>query len=105
MKKILELSTSTVGGAIVMFILNILLGDRAPWFVERLHASAKDVFELSLNVNEIFDQRSKPDDLNPTQYHVDIPRRFYLRLPSQQWSVSVRDPGELEQTLDAPVLA
>ncbi len=107
MKKVFALSTSTVSGALVMLLFTVLLGDKAPWFVEKLRTSVKQVYSLTLNVDDIFDDQSSANKIDPDKHHLDRSHYFYLRLPSKDWNVSVRDPGEFLKGLsvaDVPFL-
>lgn len=107
MRKVFALSTSTVCGALVMLLFTVLLGDEAPWFVERLHASVEKVYSLTLDVDDIFDDKSSANTIDPDKYHLDGSHYFYLRLPSKDWNVSMRDPGEFLKDLsvaDVPFL-
>ena len=101
MRTVFALSTSTVSGALVMLFLTALLGDKAPWFIEKLHASVKQVYSISLNVENIFEDRSSANTIDQDKHHFDSSRSFYLRLPSKDWSVSVRDPGEFLKGISA----
>lgn len=94
MKKTLEISTGTVGGALLVLIASMLLGEKAPWIFDKLTASTQGVYSLSLNADDIFDEDSEWQDLDPKRYHIDAAHKFYLRFPSRDWSVSVQDPGK-----------
>jgi len=107
MRKVFALSTSTVSGALVMLLFTVLLGDKAPWFVEKLRASVEQVYSLTLNADDIFDDQSSANTIDPEKHHIDGIHYFYLRLPSKDWNVSVRDPGEFLKDLsvaDVPIL-
>lgn len=107
MRKVFALSTSTVSGALVMLLFTVLLGDKVPWFVEKLHASVEQIYSLTLNVDDIFDDQSSANTIDPDKHHLDGSHYFYLRLPSKDWNVSVRDPGEFLKDLsvaDVPFL-
>jgi hypothetical protein len=68
--RVLTLSTSTLGGAILMALVSMALGDKAPWFIERLSASVSDIQSISLNVNEIFVKKSVTE-IDPQKYYID----------------------------------
>jgi hypothetical protein len=88
-------STGTLGGAIVMLVLNMLLGDEAPWFVEKLSASVKNIYSISLNVEDVFDRNNPISEIDQNQYYVDSQRNFYLAKPSvSNWTIEVSNPGQ-----------
>ena len=46
----------TVGGAILMLLVTMLAGERAPWIVEKLSAAKGSNTSMSLSVDQIFDR-------------------------------------------------
>lgn len=101
MKKLFAVSTSTLGGAVLMLILSTALGDKAPWFVERLYASAGEVYALSLNVEDIFAASRSSDELSDSKYYIDRLRNFYIELPPEDWDITTTDPGDFLRGLSA----
>ncbi len=88
------LSTGTLGGAIIIIIFNILLGEKAPWFVERLSAQVKDIYSIRVNVENIFDKKHQIGEIDSDTYHVDSERKFYLKKPpTDLWEVEFSNPG------------
>jgi hypothetical protein len=74
----------------------MILGDKAPWFVEKLSASVKDVYSISLDVDEIFDRKHHIKDIDPTVYYIDLQRKLYLnKTPSELWQIETHNPGQL----------
>lgn len=107
MRKFFALSTSTLSGALVIVLLTVLLGDKVPWFIEKLHSSYAQVYSITVNVDDIFDDKSSANTIDLDKYHLDGSHYFYLRLPSEDWNVSMRDPGEFLKGLsvaDIPFL-
>ena len=107
MKRFFHLSTGSLGGAAIMLFFTVFLGEKAPWFVEKLQVSAGQVYSLTLNVNKIFDHQSSASEIDPEKYYLDGIQSFYLKIPSKDWSVSKYDPGEYLTNLsvaDVPIL-
>ena len=93
--RVLTLSTSTLGGAILMTLVSMALGDKAPWFIERLSASVSDIQSISLNVNEIFVKKSVTE-IDPQKYYVDARSQFFLSKPEKDaWGVETANPGHV----------
>jgi len=94
-KSIGQLTTGTVGGAVIIIFLGMLLGDKAPWFVERLWVAGEKVRSITLNVEEIFDEKRQTSEIDPNIYHVDSQWKFYLKKPRQDfWEIKTANPGE-----------
>jgi len=92
----LTISTGTLGGAIIMLLLNMLLGDKAPWFVERLSASVKDIYSITLDVEYIFDKEHSIQDIDKNTYYVDHNSSFYLKEPPKDlWKIEFSNPGRI----------
>jgi len=95
-RQFLTISTGTLGGAIIMLLLNMLLGDDAPWFVERLSVTAKDIYSITLDVEHIFDKENSIQDLDRNIYYVDSKSNYYLKKPPKNlWKIEISNPGSV----------
>jgi hypothetical protein len=94
-KNLFAMSTSTFGGAVIMALLSMLLGDKAPWLYEKISASAKGIGSVSLSVDDIFDHRSI-NDIDTQVNYVDAQSKFYLKKPlNDQWGIETANPGRV----------
>jgi hypothetical protein len=96
MKRLLTVSTSTIGGAVIILVLNIVLGDKAPWFVEKLYAKVTNDYEINLNIDAIKIPQKDFDKASPEDYIIDKNEKFLINKPSDpSWKVSTINPGRL----------
>jgi hypothetical protein len=93
--KLLSVSTGTLGGAFLMLFINGLLGDKAPWFIERLHARVLRDYSISFNVDDVAISQAALAKVSPDDYTVDVKEGFLFRRPPPTWKVESQNPGHV----------